>query len=92
MKTVKYDVTYEGKAGRLELFIRWLWAIPTTIVLCLIGIIATFAWIFQFLHALVFGKRHKMLHDWLNMYVEYHTKYNAYQFYLTDERNPIMPE
>ncbi|VVB57827.1 Uncharacterised protein [Candidatus Anstonella stagnisolia] len=92
MKTVKYEVTYADKAGRLELFIRWIWAIPTTIVLILVAILASISMFLQFFHVLILGKRNKMLHDWINMYIAYHTKYCAYQSYLTDERNPIMPE
>lgn len=92
MKTVKYEVTYADKASRLELFIRWIWAIPTMIVLCIISIIASIAWCIQFLHVLILGKRNKMLHDLINMYVAYHTKFCAYQCYLTEERTPIMPE
>lgn len=92
MKNVKYDVTYEDKAGRLELFIRWFWSIPCYIVLFILAIISFFAMGFQFLHILLLGKKNKMLYDLTLMYMKYHVKWMSYFYMLTDERNPIMPE
>lgn len=92
MKTVKYEVTYADKAGRLELFIRWIWMIPSVIVLCLLSIVACIAMFLQFFHILILGKKHKMLFDWTIMYVAYYTKFTTYFHCLTDERNPLMPE
>lgn len=92
MKTTKYEVTFDEKAGRLELFIRFFWMIPTMIVLCVLAFIFYFAYIFQFLHILVLGKRHKLLHSLILKYMAYSTKANTYVLLLTEERNPIMPE
>jgi hypothetical protein len=92
MKSVNYTVKFEEKAGRLELFIRWLWAIPCAVVLVLLAILASIGWFFQALHILLLGKRHKMLHDWILMYYTYLIKFQSYLNLLTDERCPIMPE
>lgn len=92
MKTVTYDVKFEEKAGRLELFIRWLWAIPTYVVLVLLVILAYIAMLVQFFHILLLGKRNNTLTDWTKMYLAYQIKFMSYFLMLTDERNPIFPE
>jgi hypothetical protein len=92
MKTVKYDVAFEEKAGRLELIIRWFWSIPSFIVMVILSIIASIAMFVQFFHILLLGKRHRMLHDLILMYMVYYAKWHTYCSMLTDERNPIMPE
>ncbi|VVC03574.1 Uncharacterised protein [Candidatus Burarchaeum australiense] len=92
MKGVNYAVEYDEHAGRLELIVRWLWAIPSVIVLSVLGIIATFAWLIQWLYILVTGKRNRMLHDWLFKYCAYFVKLQAYMDLVSEERNPIMPE
>jgi hypothetical protein len=92
MKTVKYDVKYEEHAGRLELFIRWVWMIPTAIVLCILEIIGCIAMFFQWIHILILGKKNQMLHDLIKMMLTYNVKFMTYFYMLTDERNPIMPE
>lgn len=92
LKTVKYEVSYGEKAGRLELFIRWFWSIPSYIVLVLLAIVFCIATFLQFFHVLLLGKRNKMLYDWALMYVAYHTKWMSYLMLLTEERNPLLPE
>lgn len=92
MKTVKYEAGFDGKAGRLELLIRFLWYIPSYIVLFVLVVIAMVAYVVQFLHILVLGKRNKALFDWTLKYVSYRTKLESYFFLLTEERNPILPE
>ncbi len=92
MKTVKYGVEYEEPAGRLELFIRWIWAIPSLIVMMVLSIIAAIACVVQWFHILILAKRNRTLQDWMFKYYAYHTKFIAYFNLLTDERNPIMPE
>ena len=92
MKTVKYEVTFSEKASRLELLVRFLWMIPCYIVLWVLGIIATIAWVVQFLHILILGKRNKTVHEWLVKYVAYCAKLDSYIMLLTEERTPIMPE
>lgn len=92
MKTVKYEVAFDEKASRLELLIRFIWLIPCGIVSFFLGIIYMFAYMIQFLHILVLGKRQKTLHNWILKYQCYYTKVNTYVLLLTDERAPIMPE
>ncbi|MBS3068846.1 DUF4389 domain-containing protein [Candidatus Micrarchaeota archaeon] len=90
MKTVKYEVTYREQASRLELVVRWVWSIPSFVVLALLGILSAIAAFLQFFHVLILGKRNRTLYDWTLMYVAYYVKWASY-FYLTDERSPIMP-
>ncbi len=92
MKTVKYETKFLPKAGRLELFIRWLWLIPTAIVACILEIIAMIAAVLQWFHILVLGKRHKFLHTWILKLIAYDVKFKSYFLLLTDERNPLLPE
>ncbi len=92
MKTFSMNVPYAEKASRLELIIRFLWSIPVLIVTIIFSIIWCIAWLLQFLHILVFGKRNRTLHDWLLKYVVYSTQYTVYISLLTDERDPILPE
>ena len=92
MKTVKYDVTYAEPAGRIELFVRLIWAIPSMIVMGVLGLIMYIAWALQWLHILILGKRNKMLYDWSLKYMEYYVKFAAYFSLLTEERNPLLPE
>ena len=92
MKTVKIDVTYVEKAGRWELLIRFLWSIPSYIVMAVFSIIASIVMVAQFLHILVLGKRNKALHDIILKYMVYSTEWQIYVALLTDERNPLMPE
>jgi len=91
MKTVKMDVTYKEQAGRLELFIRWIWSIPVIIVLVIFSIVAAVLMFVQFFHVLFMGKRNKMMFEWTRKYIKYQNDYMCYM-YLTDERCPIMPE
>ena len=92
MKTVKFDVTYSEKASRWELIIRFLWSIPSYIVVFVLAIIMLVSWVLQFIHVLIMGKRNKTLYDWTLKYLTYLVKYESYLFILTEERNPILPE
>ncbi len=92
MKTVKYEVKFDEKAGRLELFIRWVWMIPTCIVMVLIGIVASIMIFLQWFHILFLGKRHKTLFEWSGKYMKFMVNFMSYFHMLTDERNPLMPE
>ncbi len=92
MKSVDFDVKYEEKARRLELLIRWLWAIPSYIVLMVLEIILWVGLVLQFFHILILGKRNKTFADWTKMFVSYSVKFQSYFFLLTEERNPLMPE
>jgi len=92
MKTVKYDITYTEKASRIELFVRFVWSIPSYIVAAVLAFIMCIAMCFQWLCILFMGKRNKMLHDWIMKGMEYTVKWQTYFYLLTDERNPLLPE
>lgn len=92
MKTVKYDVGFSEDAGRLELFVRWVWMIPSVIVLVLLSILACIGALIQFWHILFLGKRNKTMYEWVKMYLSYHIKMMSYFYALTEERNQLTPE
>ncbi|VVC02400.1 Uncharacterised protein [uncultured archaeon] len=60
MKSVSYDAEYDEKAGRVELFIRFFWAIPSVIVMMVLGLVAEICFVLQFLHILILGKRNQL--------------------------------
>ncbi|MDE1797867.1 MAG: DUF4389 domain-containing protein [Candidatus Micrarchaeota archaeon] len=91
-KTVDYSVRYVEKASRVELFVRLLWAIPSVIIAVFLAIVYVIANTLQFLHILLLGTRHRTLHNWIFMFLDYEVKLKAYMALLTDERNPLMPE
>lgn len=92
METVKLNTVYKRSAKRWELLIRFLWSIPSYIVLAILGVICTIAVVLQFVHILLFGKRNKGLYNWTLKYLKYYTNWIPYLLLLTDERNPIVPE
>jgi len=92
MKTVKYEVTFGEPANRLELFVRIVWAIPSYIVMVVLGIILYICLALQWLHILILGKRHKLLHDWIVKALTYDFKWMSYFCLATEERNPLLPE
>ncbi|MFA6530503.1 MAG: DUF4389 domain-containing protein [Candidatus Micrarchaeia archaeon] len=92
MKTVKYDVGFTEEASRIELFVRWVWMIPSVIVLVLLSILACIGALVQFWHILILGKRNKTVADWVKMYLAYHIKMMSYFYALTEERSPLAPE
>ena len=92
MKTVKYQIKFSSKASRLELLIRFLWSIPTAVVLCVLIIIGAVAAILQFLYILILGRRHAGCHKWIAKCMIYAVEYKTYANMLTDERSPIMPK
>ncbi len=91
-KTVDYSVRYVEKASRVELFVRLVWSIPSIVVAVFLAIVYCIAHFLQFFHILLTGKRHRTLHNWIYMFLDYEVKLNAYLSMLTDERNPLMPE
>ena len=91
-KTVDYSVRYAEKAGRVELFVRFIWAIPTAIIAVFLAIVCFIALFLQFFHILLLGKRHRTLHNWIFMFMDYEVKFKAYLAMLTDERNPLVPD
>ena len=92
MKTVKISADGQKVALRLELLVRLVWAVVSSVVLFFFGIIAMICALLQWLHILVTRRRHAWLNRVLASYVFYRAKLNAYLFMLTDERSPILPE
>ena len=92
MDTVKVDVKSADQASRIELFIRWVWAVITYIVMIFLSIITYVCFILQWLLILITGKRNATLTSWLKKYHTYLTQVMAYQLLITDERSPIIPE
>lgn len=92
MRTVKISVISRPVASRVELLVRIVWAIVSSIVLFFFGIIACICTVLQWLYILVTGRRHAWLNRLLRSYVFYRAKLNAYLFMVTDERSPIFPE
>ena len=89
---MKIKVKSQDRASRLELFIRIVWVIVSSIVLWLFSLLACVCTVVQWLYILVTGRRHKGLSNLLKVYVLYRAKLGAYSLMLTDERNPIFPE
>jgi hypothetical protein len=92
MKTVKIKIKSQDRASRLELFIRIVWVIVSSIVLWLFGLLACVCAVVQWFYILIAGRRHKGLNKLLKVYVLYKAKLGAYSLMLTDERNPVFPE
>ena len=92
MDTVKVDIKSVEQASRLELIIRWVWAIITYIVLVIFAIVTGICFILQWLVILITGKRNTTLTSLLKKYCVYYSQVLAYQLLVTDERNPILPE
>ncbi|GAB6056290.1 DUF4389 domain-containing protein [Methanobacterium alkalithermotolerans] len=83
---------YEKNASRLELFVRFFYAIPVVIVLGLYSIIAGICLTIQFLIILVLGKRNEGLNDLIRGYLEYNIHLISYFNYMTDERPGVIPK
>ncbi len=77
MDTVKITVNSAEKASRLELIIRFIYGLVACIVLGIIGIFAYIAWVLQWLHVLILGKRHKALANFMNAWL---VAYSQLQF------------
>ncbi|MEM3030111.1 MAG: DUF4389 domain-containing protein [Candidatus Micrarchaeia archaeon] len=92
METVKLEVSYAEPASRLELIIRFLWAIPLYIVTAVLGFVGWVCFVIQWLHILLLAKRNATLHKFITLYITYAYKFITYILLGTDERPPIIPE
>jgi len=92
MNTVATQIKYLPKASRLELIVRFIWAIPTVIVLFVFGIVAAACFVFQWFHILFAGRRNKTLHAVVKTFIIQRYRFTAYFMLLTDERPPIVPD
>lgn len=92
MKTVKVGIKSQDKASRLELLVRIVWFIVSSIVFWFFSIVAIVCVIIHWFYILVKGKRHKGLNNLIGSYVTYRAEMLAYGLMVTEERNPIFPE
>lgn len=92
MDTVKITVKSGEKAGRLELFIRFVYGLVAGIIIAIIGIFAHVAWVIQWLHILILGKRHSALAKFINAWMVACTQLKFYVMLSTDERPPLVPD
>jgi len=91
METVKITVKSDEKAGRLELFIRFIWGTIVAIVLGIIGIFVCIAWCIQWIYILILGKRNAGLAKFINAWLVAWSQLMFYNNLATDERPPLMP-
>jgi len=92
MKTVKVKIKSQDRASRLELLVRIVWFIVSSIVVWFFSIIALICVVVHWFYILITGKRHRGLNNLIKDYVIYRTKVLAYGLMVTEERNPIFPE
>ena len=92
METVKITITSGEKASRLELIIRFIYGFVAGIVLAIVGIFAYIAFVIQWLHILILGKRHPALAKFVNAWLAACAQLEFYTMLATDERPPLVPE
>ena len=93
MDTVRYSPLFEESASRIELIVRFVWAVPLGIGLFFLGLLSEYILIpANLLLALLLGKRFEGLAKFIHNFVLTHS-FNSfsYLFLLTDERAPILP-
>jgi len=91
METVKITVKSAEKASRLELIIRFIWGTIVAIVLCIIGIFVSIAWVVQWIYILLLGKRQPGLANFINAWIVAWSQLMFYNNLATDERPPALP-
>lgn len=91
MDTVKITVKSDEKASRLELIVRFIWGTIVAIVLMIIGIFVSIAWVVQWLYILVLGKRQSGLAKFINAWLVAWSQLMFYNNLATDERPPALP-
>ncbi len=84
---------YEHDAGRLELFVRIVYAwIAIGIVLTVYGFIAEICVLIQWFVILILGHRSEGLSNFVKGYLEYLVHIAGYYYVITDRRPGIMPK
>lgn len=91
-ESMKEIFVYEKEASRLELFVRFFYAIPVYIVLFFYSIAASVCLFLQFLVILILGRRSKPLNGPIEGYIKYSVCLMGYFSYLSDERPGIVPK
>lgn len=90
---LKQLFVYERDAGRLELFVRIVYAwIAIGIVLGIYGFIAEICLIIQWFVILILGRRNEGLSNFIKGYLEYAVHVLSYYAFMTDDRPGIMPQ
>lgn len=83
---------YEGKASRIELFVRIVYSIAIAIVLIVYGFFAGICLFIQWFVVLILGRRSQGLSDFIKGYLEYSIWITPYYCWMTDKRPGIMPK
>jgi hypothetical protein len=89
---ITYDAMYAERMSRLTTFFRTIMIIPHSIVLAVFGIaagvISFIAW-----WAIIFtGKYPKGMWNFMNGYMRWMTRVNAYSLFLTDKHPPYSTQ
>ncbi len=92
MKSVSFRATSATQASRLELFVRILWGLLTSLVLAVLGIVMWICLIPLWLIILITGKRNISLAGFIRRVMVYTVQAYTYLLLLTDERSPLFPE
>ena len=90
MNSVQVNITPGGKASRLEVIIRIFYGAIAAIILGIFMIVGYILIGINFLTCLILARR--IAPKFLASLVAQYTKLMAYEFYITDERPPIVPE
>ncbi len=83
---------YVEKASRLELIVRWFYAIVIGVVFYLWAIYISIIEFLQFFHILIFGRRGARLYRSTRRYVAAFAYVSAYLTFLTDARPNLTPD
>lgn len=83
---------YVEKASRLELIIRWLYAIVIGILFYLWALYVSACNFLQFWHILIFGRRGARLYRATRRYLAALANVYSYLWYLTDDRPDLTPD
>lgn len=89
---IKVETVSEEDSSRLELFIRFIFAIIWGIILGIWGIFVYMALGIHWLYILVFGKRLEVLNNFIAKFFRTMARFQGYMLLLTDERPPFKFE
>ncbi|RLG33008.1 DUF4389 domain-containing protein [Methanosarcinales archaeon] len=83
---------YEHDARRVELFIRFVYALCIAVVLIIYGLIAEICIVIQWFVILILGRRSEGLSNFIKGYLEYYVHVLSYCYLMTDKRPGILPK
>ena len=90
MNSVQVNITPGGKASRAEVIIRIFYGAVAAIILGIFMIVGYIVVVVNFFTCLILAKR--VAPEFLASLVAQYAKLMAYEFYITDERPPLIPE